>query len=91
MTELTESEQQKLNTGRLLRAESDMILPLLQTKERLVIAKIVSAFKAGQQDMLWAHSAELSTIHDMRNEISQKIKVAESLERKVLTDGHSER
>ena len=95
MTELTEQEQQKMNTGRLMRAESDLILPLLQTKQTLIVAKIVAAFKAGHTEMLTAHAAELSIIYDMRTEITRKIKEAEGLERKMLGDEdatrHSER
>jgi hypothetical protein len=93
MTELTEAEQQKLNTGRLLMAQRETILPLLQTKERLVIGKIVSAFKAGQLEMLSAHAAELTTLYDMKMEITQKITAAEALEKKLYDDDsrHSER
>ncbi len=83
MTELTEKEQQKLNTGRMMRAESDLILPLLDTKQALVIGKIVSAFRAGDYQALTGHAAELSTISEMKTEITQKIKVAEALERKI--------
>ncbi len=83
MSEITEAEQQKLNTGRLMRAESDMILPMLATKQTLVIANIVAAFKAGAYERLTAHAAELSTLSDMKAEITSKIRQAEAIERKL--------
>ncbi len=83
MTELTEAEQTKLNTGRLMRAESDMLLPMLATKQGLVIAKIVGSFRSGDYGSLTAHAAELSMISEMRAEITNKIKQAEVLERKM--------
>ena len=84
MTELTEQEQQKLNTGRMMRAESDLLLPLLQTKQAAVLGKIVYSFKAGKHEELIALAAELSTLSDMKSEITRKIKEAESLERKMI-------
>jgi hypothetical protein len=86
MTELSEKEQQQLNTGRMMRAESDLILPLLQTKERIVIGKIVASFRAGEYGALTGHAAELSTLDSMKNEITQKIKLAEALERKAYAN-----
>lgn len=86
MTELTEAEQEKLNTGRMMRAESDVLLPLLQTKQTLVVGKIVAAFRAGETDKLIPLAAELSTIFEMKITIGQKIKEAEHLERKMLED-----
>jgi hypothetical protein len=81
--ELTEHEQQKMNTGRLMRAESDFLLPYLNTKQNLIIAKIVASFRAGDYSALTGHAAELTTISDMRNDITNKIKQAEILERKA--------
>ena len=86
MTELTEAETTKLNTGRLMRAESDLILPLLQTKQALVIGKIVADFRAGHHDKLLGHAAELATLADMKNEITRKIKEGEALERKMYAE-----
>ena len=83
MTELTEAEQQKMNTGRLMRAESDLILPLLQTKQTLVIGKIVADFRSGKHENLIGHAAELSMISEMKNDITRKIKEGEALERKM--------
>ncbi len=86
MTELSEKEQTQLNTGRMMRAESDLILPLLHTKERLVIGKLIQAFRAGDYGSLTGHAAELSTLDSMRVEITQKIKTAEALERKAYAN-----
>lgn len=84
--ELTEHEQKKLDTGRMMRAESDLILPLLQTKQTLVIGKIVNSFRQGDYASLTGHAAELSTIESMKSEITQKIKQAEAIERKVFAN-----
>ncbi len=85
MTELTETEQQKLNTGRMMRAESDLLLPLLQTKQALAIGKLIAAFRAGETNFV-SHAAELSMIDSMKNEITQKIKAAEAIERKLFNE-----
>lgn len=90
MTELTEQEQQKLNLGRMMRAESDVLLPFLQTKQTLVVALIVSAFRAGEQEKLWGLAAELTTLTDMKQEITRKIKEAEILEKKMLSEHEEE-
>jgi hypothetical protein len=83
MTELTEAETNKMNTGRLMRAESDLLLPLLQTKQALAVGKIVAAFRAGKHEELLPHAAELSTIMNMKDEITRAIKQAEMLEAKA--------
>lgn len=90
MTELTEQEQEKLNTGRLMRAESDLILPLIDTKQAVVVGAIVSAFRAGSYDRLTGLAAELTTLFEMRNQIKQKIKTAEGLERKLYEKNEGE-
>ncbi len=69
-----------------MRAESDMLLPMLATKQALVIAKIVGAFRSGDYGALTGHAAELSTLHDMKSEITNKIKQAEVLERKMYEE-----
>ena len=80
MRALTEQENQKLNAGRLMKAESGLLLPLLQTKQTLVIAKIVSAFREGKHEQLIGLAAELSTLAEMKHEITRTIKTAETLE-----------
>ena len=90
MTELTEKEQQTLNTGRVMRAESDVILPLLQTKQDLVIARIVAHFREGDRDKVFAAAAELSILREMRSNIASKIKEAEHYERKMLEEEHDD-
>ncbi len=84
MSEITEKEQETMNAGRSLRAESTFLLPLLQTKKELVCGKIIQAFKAGAQDAVWSHAAELSTLYDMRTEITRKIKAAEAIEKRIF-------
>ncbi len=82
----TEREQEKLNTGRLMRAEADLILPLISTKQSLALNKIVAAFKAGERDIIFAVAAELSTLHDMKHDITRKIKEAERIEQRMIDD-----
>lgn len=86
MTELTEAEQEKLNKGRMMRAESSMLLPLLETKQTLVLARIVQAFRAGESEKLLSLAAELSTLFEMKGEISRTIKQAQILEEKQYAD-----
>lgn len=84
MSELTEKEQTTLNAGRLMRAEADVLLPLLQTKQALVIGKIVAEFRAAHYEALTGLAAELSTIISMKDDITRAIKQAETLERKAF-------
>jgi len=86
LNEITEQEQQKLNTGRSLRAETEVLFPLLGTKQALVISKLVAAFRAGQHEQLLPLVAELSTLDSMRSDITRKIKEAEAIERKLYDD-----
>ena len=86
MTELTEKEQETLNSARVVRAEGDVLLPLLQARERLIIGRTVSAFKAGETGKLISLAAELSTIYDLKSAISQKISEADYLEKKMMSD-----
>ncbi len=86
MTELTETETQKMNTGRMLRAESSALLPLLESKQALLVGKIVQLFKSGDYEKLTGAAAELSTVWDMRTEITRKIKEAAYLEAKMMSE-----
>ncbi len=79
--ELSEKDTKVLNEGRVLRAEATL-LPLLQTKQALAVGRLIAAFRAGETNFI-GHAAELSMIDSMRNEINQKIKAAEAIERKL--------
>ena len=83
MKELSERELETLNDGRVLRAESDVLIPLLSTKQALAVGKLIHAYREGQHEKLLSIAAEISTISEMQNTITQKIKVAEGLERKI--------
>lgn len=77
------AELDTLNQGRMLRAESGVLHPLIMQKREAAIAKIVMHFRAGALDMILACAAELSTIEDMRVTIDNKVKQAEIIERKI--------
>jgi hypothetical protein len=81
--EPSEVEQAKLNTGRLMRAEADVILPLLQEKREAAISTLLWKFKEGKLADLPAAVASLAALEDMRSEIRNKIKTAEGIERKI--------
>ncbi len=81
--ELSEQETAALNEGIALRVETEMLLPLLQTKMTLAQGKLIQHYKAGDRDAVFASAAELSALSDIRSTISQKVKLAEALERKI--------
>lgn len=87
MFDPTEREQHKLNEGRLMRAEADIIMPLLAEKREIAINKLILAFREGHADKLPTHAAELSSIEDMLTTIRNKIRQAEVLERKIHGNG----
>lgn len=80
----SELEQKKLNTGRLMRAEADVILPLLQEQRENAIAKLCLHFRAGELNMLPAIAAEINSAETMMVSIKNKIRQAEAIERKVF-------
>ncbi len=88
--DLTEAEQIKLNSGRLMRAEADMIIPYLDTKRELICGKIVQSFRSGQHGDLLGHAAELATIYEMKSTITSKIKAAEAIERRIFESEEGE-
>lgn len=87
---MTEQEQGTLNKGRLMRAESEILLPLLTTKQNLAVAKLVADFRAGKYAELTGHAAEISTIMGMREEITRSIKQAEQIETKLYGENSDE-
>lgn len=84
MNELSEKELETLNRTRQIRAESDVLRPLLDTKQAMIVAKIIQAFKSGKHEHLTALAAELTAVHDMKYEIDRSIKTAAQLERKAF-------
>lgn len=85
--EPTASEQALLDQGRLLRAESQTILPLVRHKREIAIARLLLAFKAGDTERLLPATAELSAYEDIKLDIENKIKRAEVIERKLYEQG----
>lgn len=85
---LSAREHDVMNEGRLLRAESDLLMPLLLEKREGAIARLIYHFKEGKTELLTAVAAELSAIEDMRSTINTKIKKAEAIERKVYGHGN---
>ena len=83
----SEKEVSALNTGRLMRAESDVIGPLLERQKQDVISGLCNAFRAGQLDMLPVFTAQLVSIENMKAEIKNKIAKAENIERKIFNAG----
>lgn len=84
-TELTEKQYSKISTGRQLRAESDVLLPLLDQRREIAITKILNFYRAGDFEKIPSAAAELCAIDDMKIVIKNKIKSAEALERKVIS------
>jgi len=79
----TEIEQAKLNTGRLMRANADVVLPLIQDMREQAISTLIWKFKEGKRDEIYPEAAKLATLEDMRTSIITKIKAAEVIERKI--------
>lgn len=84
MSEISERDQEKLDEGRALRAESQTLLPLIATKTALAVGRLIHAYREGQNERIHAIAGELSILKEMESTISQKIKVAEGLERKIF-------
>lgn len=83
MMELTEAEQAKLNTGRLMRAEADVILPLLREQREAAIQQLIQRFRAGELTLLTASAAEISSLENALTTIRTRIKQAEAIERRI--------
>jgi hypothetical protein len=85
---MTEKEAQIINTGRLLRAESDVLVPMLVERRELIVQKIIMLYKAGDFERIRDCSAELSLIEDMKLKIKNKILAADAVERKLNGDNN---
>ena len=81
--EISERDTQILNTGRLLRLEAHVLLPLLNEKREAAIVKILQHYRAGKLDLIAHGAAELCVAEDMIQTIKNKIKAAEAVERKL--------
>lgn len=79
----TEREQKTLNEGRLIRAEADIVLPLLRQQREAAISQIIFTFKGGKLEGLPAVCATLTATEDMITTITNKIRKAEVIERKI--------
>lgn len=79
----TEAEQRVLNDGRMIRGEADILLPLLRQQKDAAVSRIIYEFKGGKLDALPAAAASLAAIEDMITTITNRIKKAEIIERKI--------
>lgn len=78
-----EKELQALNTGRLMRAEADLILPMLERQKEDAVSSICNNFRMGKIEMLPVFAAQLVSIENMKSEIKNKIAKAQNIERKI--------
>ena len=81
--ELTEADIKTLNEGRMMRVESEILLPLLRQRRESAIQKLIGIFKSEEQKGILAATAEISCLEDMLTTITNKIKRAELIERKI--------
>lgn len=80
----TESEQKKLDSGRLMRAEADVIMPLLLQQREAAVQRLIMHFRAGELDgRLAAAAAEISALETTTQTIRTRIKQAEVIERRI--------
>lgn len=84
MSDINEHELRAMQFGRLLSAEADLILPLLEKQREMAITKMLQHYRAGKFDMLPSAVAELCVTEDMKMTIKNKIKQAEQVERKAM-------
>ncbi len=82
MSEMTESDARILNEGRLLRAEADLMIPMLAERREAAVARLLQHYRAGELDKLTAVTAEICVTEDLKQSIKNKIKRAEQVERK---------
>lgn len=83
---MTEKEAQAINTGRLLRAESDVMLPMLAERREHAVQKILLYFRSGEFEKIRDCAAELCVMDDLQNKIKNKIRAADAAERR-MTNG----
>lgn len=90
MSDVTEQDMRTMQLGRLMRAEADVILPLLAERREQAITKMLQHYRAGKFEMLPSAVAELCVTEDMKQTIKNKIKAAEAVERKVMNEHDGE-
>lgn len=78
-----EKDLDNLNRGRLMRAESDLMLPMLNKQRENAIAGICNSFREGKLEMLPVYAASLVSIENMKSEIKITISKATILEEKI--------
>ena len=83
MIELTEKEIEKLNRGRTVRAEAQVLLPLLTQKKAAAVDRLIAHFRAGQSEMLLTVAAEISVLSGLESDLNKSIRETENLERKI--------
>lgn len=67
---MTPKQLGKLNTGRLLRLETQALLPILEKKTDTVLNRMIHRYRAGEQNFL-SEAAELSVLADLLIEIKR--------------------
>jgi hypothetical protein len=86
----TEKDLQIMQTGKLMQASADVILPLLEKQREDAISAIIWAFRSNEIAKLQSLAATLSTIDSMKSEIKNKIAKANKLEEKIYADGNAD-
>lgn len=89
--EITEKETERMNSGRLVRAEATVLIPLLAERKASAVTRLTAVFRSGAvAENLTALVAEITTLEDLEREIKRRIKETEHIERKIYasTDGN---
>jgi hypothetical protein len=86
----SEKELNELNTGRLMRAEADLLVPMLNRQREAVVAKLCAYYRSGEMAQLPVCAAEIVAIENMKSEIKNKIAKAQSIERKIQNGSTSD-
>lgn len=81
--DLTEQEHQKLNDGRMLRGESQYLLPMLAKRKEAALGLLLAHYRSGEVNMLLPVTAQLSALVDLETEIKKSNKQTEILEKKA--------
>ncbi len=83
---MTEQEIEKLNSGRIMREASMVLLPQLKTMRDGVIGRITQAHREpgpGVDNLLRALAAELTVLTDLINKLDRNNKETDARERKI--------
>lgn len=87
MSEIKEKELMDLNVGRLIRANGEVIIPMLNSQRESAIQAACLAYRQGKLSEIPMHVARLIVIEDMQIEIKHKITKAEAIEKRIYDNG----